>query len=395
MPRTKKIKGENTMPESSVTITETVKVGGVELTIQTRTVDHVPSGQKIEGYAEELSKLAYAVKTSKPALLVGETGVGKTALIRFIAQETKNGFRRLNLNGQTTVDEFVGKIMLNDKGTFWQDGVLLDAMRNGYWLLLDEINAALPEILFVLHSLLDDDGYVVLAEKDGEVVRPHKDFRIFASMNPSGRYVGTKELNKAFLSRFPMILQMDFPGESQEQKIIKLYAPKVDDKSIYNLVRMANDLRKAYKAGETNFMCSTRDLINCAVMSQDLGMKEALQMSIINRTDEDDLKAVTTITALYFGKTGKPVNITNYEEEYKKLQASVGKNLDNFVNILGAVQGSQRDTNVFLKNLEPAVKSGFMGEAIKTQYYNAYESVENTERMCSTFISEFNALRSK
>ncbi len=196
--------------------------------------------QIIVGYEDILEDIKYAVEKNLPTLLIGETGIGKTSLIRYVAQQNKKEYRRLNLNGQTTIDEFVGKTLLNKDGTFWQDGVLTDAMKKGHWLILDDFNAALPEILFVLHSLLDDDQYIVLSEKNGEIVRPHKDFRIFASMNPSGRYTGTKELNKAFLSRFPMILAIDFPQPDTEVAIIQAYAKTIEKKEIEVLVKMAN-----------------------------------------------------------------------------------------------------------------------------------------------------------
>jgi len=386
---TQETKTENIQTAQPVDNTH-VKIGGIDLEIQSRKLGYVPSGQTITGYSEEISRIAYAIKTNKAVLMIGETGVGKTALVRYLAQETKNGFRRLNLNGQTTVDEFVGKIMLNDKGTFWQDGVLLDAMRNGYWLLLDEINAALPEILFVLHSLLDDDGYVVLAEKDGEVVKPHKDFRIFATMNPSGRYVGTKELNKAFLSRFPMILQLDFPQEKHEIDIVKVYS-KIDQKEVYNLVRMANDLRQSYKKGEINFLISTRDLINCAKISEDIGMKEAIQLSILNRCEEEDGKAVGTVVALYFGKTGQRVNVVNFEEEYKRSNERIEQAKKSFEGMIGAIRSSQKFTNEFFVKIKPAMDSGFMGEAVKEAYGKVYTTIETTDRMCEDFTQQVKA----
>jgi len=61
--------------------------------------------------------------------------------------ENHNGLRRVNLNGATTVDEFLGKLLINEQGTYWsrRSG---DAMLSGDWILLDEINACLPEDRF-------------------------------------------------------------------------------------------------------------------------------------------------------------------------------------------------------------------------------------------------------
>lgn len=276
----------------------------------------IPQKQNIVGLKNELQKLEYAILNNVPVLLMGETGLGKTALVRHLAHSRKQPLRRVNLNGQTTVDDFVGKILLNEKGTYWQDGVLIEAMKKGYWLVLDEVNAALPEILFVLHSLLDDDRYVVLPEKDGEIVRPHANFRIFATMNPSGKYTGTKELNKAFLSRFPLILQMEFPDPKDEQEILKGHST-LDEKQLYSLVKMANDLRVSYKKGELDYVCSTRDLIHCVILAKTFGLREALTLTIISRATDADIKTVKTMVNLWFGKTGE----AKAQDETKQMKA--------------------------------------------------------------------------
>lgn len=306
--------------------------------------------QEIVGYTDEIKNLNYAATHNLPVLLIGETGVGKTAMIRHLAGKYEKPFRRINLNGQTTVDEFVGKTLLNKEGTYWQDGILTEAMRNGYWLVLDELNAALPEILFTLHSLMDDDRYIVLSENNGEIVRPHPGFRLFATMNPSGKYAGTKELNKALLSRFPMILQLKYPDAKTEKDIIQLYS-KADSSVINNLIRMANDLRASYTKEEIEMVCSTRDLINTALLSEGLGIQKAAVMGITNRANEEDQMAVKKIVELYFGKEPSPIDpdaktkefgqagvllVNELEKENKNIE-SFWQETKNIVDICGSV----------------------------------------------------------
>lgn len=342
-----------------------VKIGKNELAINKKNKEYIPFNQKIVGYKKVLDYLAYAIKNNKPTLIIGETGVGKTALIRYLAHQTNNGFRRLNLNGQTTIDEFVGKTLINKQGTYWQDGVLTDALRKGYWLLLDELNGALPEILFVLHSLLDDDGFIVLSEKDGEVVKPHPNFRLFATMNPSGKYAGTKELNKALLSRFPIILQLDFPNPKEETKILNLYVKKIDEKIIPTLIKMANDLRLSYKKDEIEYVCSTRDLINCVKIAQDKGITEALTLTIINRCQEEDVKAVKTIVSLYFGIKNQVNETKDFEEELNKTQKKIkqvkeiiGGNVNYISNLVIDLTTKKEpdDINYILKKIKDTIK---------------------------------------
>ena len=163
-----------------------------------------------------LEAIFYSIANNKPCLLIGETGTGKTSLIRHLASLTNQAYRRVNLNGQTNTDDLIGKWVIKNGSMRWIDGVLIESLRKGYWLVLDELNSALPEVLFLLQSLLDDDKFVVITEKDGEVVRPHKNFRLFATLNPtaSGNYVGTNELNRALMSRFPIVAKYQFFQES-------------------------------------------------------------------------------------------------------------------------------------------------------------------------------------
>ena len=261
-----------------------------------------PESQSFTDHDNLLPQLGYAIKENLPVLLIGETGTGKTSAIRYLASQTNNAFRRLNLNGSTTVDEFVGKILINKDGTYWVDGILIDAMRNGHWLLLDEINAALPEVLFVLQSLLDDDKMVVISDKeDKEVVRPHKNFRLFASMNPAENYVGTKELNKALMSRFPMVIEVKYPTPELEQQIIENRFPSVPKKDIELIVEFANQLRETHKAQEIDFICSTRDLLNwCKVNEHFNDWGKSAGVTLLSKCNEHDAESLKSLLRINF-----------------------------------------------------------------------------------------------
>lgn len=228
-----------------------IKIGNVELPVNPDASLHasfVPPKTNIVNSIQELETIALGVRENLPVLLIGDTGTGKTSFIRHLASLTGNAFRRLNLNGSTTIEELNGHYTADDKqvGLRWIDGILPEAMKNGYWLVLDELNAALPEILFVLQSVLDDDKFLVLPEHENEVIRPHKNFRIFATMNPSLEYAGTKDLNKALLSRFPVVIQTQYPDPAREIEIIKQHAPHIkDDKQATLMVRVAKKSEKA------------------------------------------------------------------------------------------------------------------------------------------------------
>lgn len=156
-------------------------------------------------------------------LLIGATGTGKTHAARHLAYELQVPYMRVNCNGAITPEDLIGQYIPDGNGGFkWCDGVLTKFIRHGGIFVLDEINAAPAEILFVLHSLLDDERKIVLTQKDGEVVRASDKFMFIATMNPTEEaiYEGTKELNAALKDRFGVVLYYDY-DEKIERKIIK------------------------------------------------------------------------------------------------------------------------------------------------------------------------------
>ncbi|MFQ5694003.1 MAG: AAA family ATPase [Nitrospinota bacterium] len=250
-----------------------------------------------------LEKVMWAVAHNLPVLLIGETGVGKTLVIRHLAHQTRNGLRRVNLNGMTTVDEFVGKLMINQAGTYWTNGVLVQAMEAGDWLLIDEINACLPEIAFCLHSLLDDDRMIVLTEYDGRIVRPHPNFRLFASMNPSEdrKYGGTKPLNEALLDRFPVTLRMSYLPEDAEVEAVCVQSANPDREMVRRMVRCAADLRAAIAEERLMGSCSTRRIIDWARMAWSFSPLEAAWPTLLSKVSPFDARVIQDVVENYFG----------------------------------------------------------------------------------------------
>jgi len=258
-----------------------------------------------------MKTLAIAVRDNLPILLMGESGTGKTSAIRYMAHETKNGLRRVNLNGGTTADELVGRLLINEKGTYWVDGILTEAMRNGEWIVLDEINAALPEVLFVLQSVLDDDGYLVLSEKDDkEIVNKHKNFRMFATCNPP-EYAGTKEMNKALLSRFAICINAEFPPEKKEFEIIEHHLGNAiaSSEMALKMVGLANETRKAKELGKSDYAINTRDVLNTLKLVEFVDPLEALGLAFANKLDASDNKALKVMAKLHLPTKKKALAI--------------------------------------------------------------------------------------
>lgn len=279
------------------------KIGGVALEIVPEAGNpYVPTLMSYRDNGGIMKKLAYAVKNNMPVLLIGETGVGKTSAIRNLAANLNQPLRRVNVNGSMTAEDFVGQLLAKDGATYWKDGVLTEAMREGWWIVIDEINAASPEILFVLHSLMDDDHYIVLTEHPNrEMVRPHPNFRLFATMNPPERYAGTKELNKALLSRFPMTLTVETPPPSIEYGSLS-HAKSLGDTAASQIADFNSKLRAAYNKEEIEVFVSPRDTANI-VKLYDLtkDLTEAVRITVMPRGTKAEQKVILDTARLCFG----------------------------------------------------------------------------------------------
>lgn len=277
---------------------------------------------------EKLDIVNAALKNKLPILMIGETGVGKTTIAAAIAKSKGKKLVRLSLNGNIGTEELLGKFVLENGATKWIDGPLVEALRKGYHVVLDELNSALPEVLFSLHALLDHERAVVLQEKDGERVKAHSDFRLWATINPVS-YAGTRNLNAAFMSRF-IIIDIKPLEPVQERKLL-IEKTKADDKVLDLLLNLSTELRQKKKEGLIEYFCSTRDLEQAAALTMEgVPTNQAVVYAIINKMSQDDINTITessktlakfldTIQAMPLGE-----QIRRFEEIKK--QAEVAKN---------------------------------------------------------------------
>jgi len=159
-------------------------------------------------------------------LLVGPTGTGKTSLAQYWAYKRNQPFIRVPLS-KITVDELLGhfEVVTDAQGnpsTKWVDGILTLGVKRGWVVLLDEINAAKPDVLFALHTLTDHDRKLYLLTKGGEEaeIKAHPESVFIAAMNQGEEYAGTNILNAAFLNRFTMI-PVEYLSKKDELEVIK------------------------------------------------------------------------------------------------------------------------------------------------------------------------------
>lgn len=157
---------------------------------------------------ENLVRILRACQLPKSILLEGSPGVGKTTLIQALANACGRNLCRINLSDQTDLIDLFGSdlpVVGGHAGEFaWQDAAFLTSMRNGDWVLLDEMNLASQAILEGLNAVLDHRGSVFIPEL-GRTFDKHPSFRIFAAQNPVHQGGGRKGLPKSFLNRFTKV----------------------------------------------------------------------------------------------------------------------------------------------------------------------------------------------
>ena len=205
-----------------------------------------------------------------PVFITGLSGNGKTLAVTQACAVAKRELIRVNITIETDEDDLLGGYRLRDGQTVWQNGPVIEAMERGAVLLLDEIDLASNKIM-CLQPILEGSGIYV--KKINKFVKPKLGFNVVATANTKGqgsddgKFIGTNVLNEAFLERFPVTFEQEYPGNKTEIKIVSTKlksAGKSDDKFAENLVTWADVIRKTFKDGGVDEIISTRRLVHIA-----------------------------------------------------------------------------------------------------------------------------------
>ena len=206
-----------------------------------------------------------------PIFITGLSGNGKTMMIEQVHAEIKKELFRVNITIETDEDDMIGHYALVDGRTVWQDGPVTMAMERAWTLLLDEVDLASNKIMCLQPVL---EGNPLLIKKEGRIVRPAPGFTVMATANTKGkgsedgRFIGTNILNEAFLERFPVTVEQEYPSVSVEKKIvIKLMENLgcVDEEYAGKLVDWADLIRKTFYDGGVDEIIVTRRLVHIVI----------------------------------------------------------------------------------------------------------------------------------
>jgi len=204
-----------------------------------------------------------------PAYISGPTGNGKSTMIEQICAKHKRPLIRVNLNMMTDEEQLIGSKTLEDGNVKVVEGPVLIAMRTGCTLLLDEIDAGSANTLLCLQPILEGKPYYFKLKN--EMIVPAAGFNVFATANTKGkgsddgRYIGTNVLNEAFLERFAVTFEQDYPNSKIELKIIEnlmeFYNCK-DTEFAETLVKWADAIRRTFADGGVDETITTRRMIH-------------------------------------------------------------------------------------------------------------------------------------
>jgi len=245
-----------------------IQIGHHELPVNELDSPLIPKTNKAYHFVDPIDDIVQDINENRRIMLVGHCGIGKTSCIKELAARTNNGFISVHLNNQTTIGDFVGNWIVKNGDMKWIDGSLPLSVRNGYWLLVDEIDFAEANFISVLNPLLEKDGKLILKEKGYEVIEPHPNFRLFSAGNTMGcmqeyrsLYQGTNIMNEAFLDRWRIHHIKCLPGET-ETKVLMDYVPKLSLSVASQIVSVATLIRDAFEKEEVSNSFSTRRLID-------------------------------------------------------------------------------------------------------------------------------------
>ncbi|KAI7307992.1 midasin [Hortaea werneckii] len=218
-----------------------------------------------------LENLVRASSTRQfPVLIQGPTSSGKTSMIEYLAGRTGHKFVRINNHEHTDLQEYLGTYVSGADGRLqFQEGILVRALREGHWIVLDELNLAPTDVLEALNRLLDDNRELLVPETQ-ETVRPHEDFMLFATQNPAGLYGGRKTLSRAFRNRFLELHFDDIPvDELQEILHRRTHLPESRSKRLVTVYRELSVLRQENRLFEQKSFATLRDLFRWALRPND------------------------------------------------------------------------------------------------------------------------------
>ena len=233
---------------------------------------------------------------NRRVLVQGAHGTGKSTHIEQVAARLNWPAVRVNLDGHITRSDLVGRdaIVVRDGAqvTEFVEGMLPWALQNPVALIFDEFDAGRPDVMFVIHRVLEKDGRLTLLDQN-RVITPHPSFRLFATANTvglgnlTGLYHGTQLLNQAQIDRFNVVATLNYLAPEKEAEIVLAQVPDADRSVVDKMIAVAELTRDGFAAGDLSTVMSPRTVISWAENLAIFGnVSNALRLAFLNKCDE-------------------------------------------------------------------------------------------------------------
>ena len=254
------------------------------------------------GFYKDLKKVLQG-NLFYPIFISGLSGNGKTTMVEQVCANLKREAIRVNISIETDEDDLIGGNTLVDGNVVYREGPVLTAMKRGAILILDEIDRGSNKMM-CLQAILEGKPY--FNKKTGETVSPAPGFNIVATANTKGRgsddgkFISANILDEAFLERFAITVEQDYPTMATEKKIVlrKMDRANIqDDDFATHLVTWSDVIRKTYYEGAIDELISTRRLEHIVNAFAVFGDKQKAVQLCVNRFDEDTKEAFIDLYA--------------------------------------------------------------------------------------------------
>jgi len=228
-----------------------------------------------------------------PIFISGLSGNGKTTMAEQVCAALKREAIRVNVSIETDEDDLIGGNTLIDGNVVYREGPVLTAMKRGAVLILDEIDRGSNKLM-CLQAILEGKPY--FNKKTGETIAPVPGFNIVATANTKGRgsddgkFISANILDEAFLERFAITVEQEYPTMATEKKIVIKKMEKVnnvDEGFATHLVTWSDVIRKTYYEGAIDELISTRRLEHIVNAYAVFGDKKKAVQLCVNRFDDD------------------------------------------------------------------------------------------------------------
>ena len=225
-----------------------------------------------------------------PTFITGLSGNGKTHMVEQTCAKLSRECVRVNITVETDEMDLIGGFRLLNGATVWEHGPVVHAMKRGAVLLLDEVDLASNKIM-CLQSVLEGKG--VFIKKINEWVTPADGFQVFATANTKGRgddtgkFMGANILNEAFLERFAITCEQNYPTKVTENKILLPNLPQGNEDFADKLTDWSQMIRKTYEDGGVDDIITTRRLIFICKTFTIFGKRDEAIQLCLDRFDEE------------------------------------------------------------------------------------------------------------